>query len=464
MGQMSSEGKNFHVAVIGGGASGTLSAIQLLQRKLPIIIHVFNDEYELGRGMAYSPISSQLVLNVPARNMSAFPDLPAHFTEWLQQRYGGCFTSDSFVPRFIYGDYLRETLRAAAKSSAGCLRVYDCRIKTLLPQRGGYTIFYGRQEIFAHAVILALGNVPPRNPCLPYKNCIPRTHFISNPWQEIGKIQKIWGRGRVLILGSGLTAVDTILQLRQQGHQGKILLISRRGLWPSVHLPCLAPICCSFHPKRLSPRKLVRALRREALLVENQGGNWRQVIDGLRPKTNDIWAGWTLRQHQSFIRHLESYWNVYRHRISPAIWDYVNQEIKSGKVELKAGRIVTICPQKNSLSVMYRPRHEQAVQELQSEFVINCTGPETLHGERLPELIQFLLDQNLGQLDPLGYGLVTAPNGGLLNADGQAVHGLFTVGPLRKGKLWETTAIPEIRVQAKCIASEICRYLTPKAR
>jgi uncharacterized NAD(P)/FAD-binding protein YdhS len=457
-----SNGKRYHVAIIGGGASGTLSAIQLLQLKLPILVHVFNEGFEVGRGVAYSAACNRLVLNVPARNMSAFPDRPDHFIGWLKERYGNLYTSDSFVPRHIYGDYLQDILQTGLKNApAAQLQLYDSRITKLLPQERGYAIVHGKKETFAHAVILALGNPPPADLKLPSEKSIGDPRYICDPWKEAGNIAEICGDGTVVILGSGLTALDMILQLRQQKYSGNIVLISRRGQWPSVHRPGLVSADdASLAWKGLSPCQILRALRQKVQLVEGQGGDWRQVIDALRTNTNDIWAGWTFRQRQSFIRHLQPYWNVHRHRVSPDAWDSLSQEIKTGATQLKAGRIVEIRPDRNGLTVAYRPRRQGCEQELQARFVINCTGSDTLHGECRQALIQFLLDQSLGQLDPLGHGLATTPDGAVLNANGQAVQGLYTIGPLRRGTLWETTAIREIRVQATVIAQVISRHLT----
>jgi len=42
---------------------------------------------------------------------------------------------------------------------------------------------------------------------------------------------------------------------------------------------------------------------------------------------------------------------------------------------------------------------------------------------------------------------------------GSAAGRLFTLGNLRRGELWETTAIPELRVQARAIAERLARDL-----
>ena len=51
-----------------------------------------------------------------------------------------------------------------------------------------------------------------------------------------------------------------------------------------------------------------------------------------------------------------------------------------------------------------------------------------------------LLSQNLVRPDVLFLGLDTAEDGALIDGRGIASDFLYTIGPLRKGNLWETTA------------------------
>ena len=57
--------------------------------------------------------------------------------------------------------------------------------------------------------------------------------------------------------------------------------------------------------------------------------------------------------------------------------------------------------------------------------------------------------------DRLGLGLDTDEDGRLVSADGRTSRGLTLVGPLRKGMLWEHTAVPELRVEAKRVADRL---------
>ena len=96
------------VAIVGGGASGTLAAIHVLRRACrPVRVVLIERHSTPGRGIAYGTADPLHLLNVRAGGMSAFPDDPLHFATWAR--------SDpvEFLPRQLYAEYLLETLRQA---------------------------------------------------------------------------------------------------------------------------------------------------------------------------------------------------------------------------------------------------------------------------------------------------------------------------------------------------------------
>jgi uncharacterized NAD(P)/FAD-binding protein YdhS len=67
-----------------------------------------------------------------------------------------------------------------------------------------------------------------------------------------------------------------------------------------------------------------------------------------------------------------------------------------------------------------------------------------------------MVESGIAQAGPMGDGyLVEAVTGALIDANGRTRKRLVTVGPPRRGVLWETTAMPEIRVQAAEVARTI---------
>src|SRR5437762_3338989 len=116
-----------HAIIIGGGASGVLSAYQLLQRSTPDFrITLIEKRPEVGRGLAYHTGNPEHVLNVRVANMSALPDEPDHFWRWLASREDvppPCPDPYCFVPRRIYGDYIASLLMTSKGRSSHRLSI-----------------------------------------------------------------------------------------------------------------------------------------------------------------------------------------------------------------------------------------------------------------------------------------------------------------------------------------------------
>lgn len=70
-------------------------------------------------------------------------------------------------------------------------------------------------------------------------------------------------------------------------------------------------------------------------------------------------------------------------------------------------------------------------------------------------IVNLLLSSGLIRPNSLALGLDVALNGALVSAEGIASQLLYTLGCPRKGCLWETTAVPEIREQAMAIAQDL---------
>jgi uncharacterized NAD(P)/FAD-binding protein YdhS len=123
-------------------------------------------------------------------------------------------------------------------------------------------------------------------------------------------------------------------------------------------------------------------------------------------------------------------------------------QIENGQIQIHAGRIAKYEEDADGVDVTYHNRKTATLERLRVKRVINCTGPEVDCRRIENLLLNNLLRQKLVRPDPLFLGLDTSEHGALIDAHGEPSGFLYTVGPSRKGSLWETTAVPEIRVQA----------------
>jgi uncharacterized NAD(P)/FAD-binding protein YdhS len=450
----------FTVAIIGGGFTGATLAAQLLRKSVGSASVVLVEKgARLGRGVAYSTECSEHLLNVRAKNMSAYPDDPEHFLNWARLDHAPGACPDDYLPRLLYGQYVASALQQEIERHPGRLEHMQDEAEAVSVARGGNAAeirLRSGRTLFADKVVFTLGNFPPGDPRLPGRT--PHSlRYVSNPWKlnlwTSGALGDLSGDKSVLLVGSGLTGVDVAITLRQRGFRGTIHIISRHGLLPQAHKATAPwpPFWTDLSPSTV--RGLLHLIRTQVKAAEKAGSGWRAVIDSLRPFTQEIWRSLSFIERRRFLRHVRPYWDVHRHRIAPAIGARIAAQIQDGELEIHAGRITEYSEDVDGVEVTYRARESGQRRQLRVGRVINCTGPESDCRKVDDPLLGNLLRQKLARPDPLFLGLDVSPGGALIDAYGAPSNVLYAIGPVRKGSLWETIAVPELRVQVSGLSS-----------
>ena len=444
------------IAIIGAGFSGTMAAIHLL-RTLPVDHRVLLCERSgrFARGLAYASSGAPHLLNVRAANMSAFPDQPKHFVQWLDRQDARAAAevaiSDAgrFATRRLYGRYLRALLFETLQRAPGRLRLQTTAVEGISSTPGGYRLLgAGGRTTDVAGVVLAVGNLPSRR----------RSDGVvfHDPWTDDATIGLTAGRP-MLVVGSGLTMVDLALAMRQHGFVGPIAVLSRRGLLPQRHAASGGswPTPKFTAAERVSLLAMLRHVRADVRAAAARGIGWRAVIDALRPVTVELWRGLPQRERDRFLRHLRPYWDVHRHRMAPDVANAFEAMLAAGEVQVRRGRLGAIERRGADAMVSWRPRGGGDVRTLEVQRVIFATGVPA-SDERDP-LIASLSAQGLARIEPHGLGLVVTDALQLIGAAGSVTPRLWALGPVVRGVFWECTAVPDIRVQARLVAEEIAR-------
>jgi uncharacterized NAD(P)/FAD-binding protein YdhS len=446
----------FTVAIIGGGFTGATLAAQLLRKSGGSVSVVLIERgARPGRGVAYSTECVEHLLNVPARNMSAYPDDPEHLLEWARLNHAPGVSPCDYLPRPLYGEYIGSLLQQEIERHPGQFEhVQDQAEAVALAGLGNAAEIRVRsgRTLFARKVVIALGNFPPGDPRLPGRT--PHSQrYVSNPWKSTA-LGDIAQDESVLLVGSGLTSVDVAISLRRRGLRGTIHILSRRGLLPQTHKATAPwpPFWDDQSPRTV--RGLLRLIRTQVEAAERAGSGWRAVIDSLRPFTPEIWRSLSFKERRKFLRHVRPYWDAHRHRVAPAIGVRIALQIQDCQIETHAGRIEEYA-ENVKVDVAYRDRVSGKLKRLRVDRVVNCIGPESDCRKVDDPLLTDLIRQKLARPDSLFLGLDVSPDGALIDAHGAASNLLYAIGPVRKGGLWETIAVPELRVQV----SELSRLL-----
>jgi uncharacterized NAD(P)/FAD-binding protein YdhS len=445
------------VAVIGAGFSGVLTALRLLLAPEGPKVLLVERGPRFGRGAAFATENPRHLLNVRATNMSAFVEQPSHFLEWL-----GKASTDApdqvFVTRDRYGQYLQSLLRRATTDgrAAGRLVLEHDEALSLARDGDGWRIGLAMgRSLVADAVVLALGNLSPLAPPGLDPALIGSPHYVPDPWA--------WDKaalpapGDILLMGTGLTAIDTALSINEIQPEARILAVSRHGLSPRRHAEIVVRDNFTA-PPRGSPGAVLAQVRARSAL------DWRAAIDGLRPYVQTIWRGWTLEEKSRFLRHLRPFWDAHRHRLAPEVADRIELMRASGLFATAAGRIARLSAASGGVEVAWTPKGADEARIDTFALVVNCVGPREDLTNTTDPLIADLLASGEIRADACRLGLDVDARSRVIGADGVARETLFAVGPITRGQFYEIASVPDIRIQAADCAGALINTLAMRVK
>ncbi len=459
------------VAIIGGGFSGALTAVNLIQQaRTPFKIVLIDPNQKTGKGVAYSTRFPKHLLNVPAGRMSAIADEPLHFLKWARTRFPK-LSESSFVSRSLYGEYIESTLQSAANNLPSLVtleRLQDETLSIKLIQDDSKAVLKlaSGNVVVADKVVLATGNFSPSPPSGISQTIAASDRYINDPWTA--NIEQLCtAGGDALLIGTGLSMIDKTLELVNSGFTGTIHAISRHGLIPRAHSKTSHP---AFAQTELNQdlygdlNLLFRAVKESiksgsyehlfdtASTVKMEVSDWRQVIDSLRPHSQALWASLSDKQKKRFLRHVSAYWDVHRHRMAPEVGEEIAALIAEGRLTVMAGRLYSVNETSEALIATVMPRGGGQPQQLKVNLMLNCAGFTPDFRRAKNALAQSLLTRGLVEPHPTGLGINVRTDGAVLDSNHKPSKVLFTLGSPTFGLRGESVAVPELRVQARDLA------------
>ena len=445
-----------------------MTAIHLKHHsKQPIHVLIFDTENTLGCGVAYSTYTDLHLLNVAAGNMSAFPDDPEHFINWAQQNYPERFTEtensiNSFLPRSLFGKYLQEIASTLTINSDPNFdfEFISQKVTAITKITSGFKICTSTDGDFtADAVVLATGNFLPAKPKGIPGDFTNSNRYFGNPWSELS-VANASGIKKILIVGTGLTMVDVVQGLRIKGYEGKITALSPKGFEILPHHQQNVKIDLQGEitvPYQLD--KIFKLFKKRVRELKSNGLHSDAVVDAIRPLTQKIWSSISVDERKQFLSHLRHLWGLARHRLPGQIHRQLLDQMEQGMLQIIAGRIIDINDEGTFAKVTYRERKTGQINEITVERVINCTGPAMDVTKTNNALFDSMIVSGMVFPEELKMGIKVDQDFHVLKSTGQPQMNMYALGSLLKGMLWESTAVPELRIQAKQVAKTILRDL-----
>lgn len=459
------------IGIIGGGFAGTMTAVQLISNaSFPLQIFIITEEGTLNRGIAYNPYSERHILNVVAGKMSAFPDLADDFVDWVMTKdrfktIDKSLVANSFLPRKLYGDYLadiwQKTLSEAAKKNIQIIELVGI-VHKLHPLGDTISLTLNDERTLSlELCILATGNQVPKNPYIKNTAFYSSSKYYQNPWKK-DSVENIAKDMPILIIGNGLSMVDTIIGLREQKFDGEIYSISPNGfnILPHRHTGMKYTAHLDEIFEGIPLKELVQIVNKHVKIVRNFGVSAEPIIDALRPLSQKIWKNLTEKEKTIFMSRLRHLFGVARHRIPLHIYDKIQKLRIEGKLHIQSGKLVDILERNDVIEVTYFDKKESKLKTILVSRVINCTGPETDFSKLEHSFLSQCIADGILIQDDLKLGLKTnIATYNLYSRENQEQPNLFTLGSNLKGELWESTAINELRQQAESLAKIILNKL-----
>ncbi len=430
--------------IIGAGASGIILAAQLLRRSPESTARIFERSGRLGAGIAYATENPSHLLNVRASNMSAFPDQPDHFLNWLQES-GDRWEPHSFAPRKVYRAYLEHLVEPYLSAGSSRLTIERTGVVDVALKAGRPAVVTETGETFAaDAVILATGN----------EAAIAKSGGqIAEYWASNGYFD-VPTDAPVAIFGTGLSMIDSVLSLLDNGHRAEIYAVSRRGLLPARHAPA------QFFPRRSRrPSGLARAFQAHATRAHHDGGSGKI---GFRLARRDG------RSAAAYTACLGGVADLTASQFPPASAPMVGcpssphgscrggshricHEARTTQNHGRSSRFSA--RRRGGMEIRYRPRRSEKIEKQHVATVIDCRGGNPRFSTTRNAALIGLMEHGLARPDVLDLGLDVTRDLQLLNARGEPSGPFFAIGPVTKGAFWEVTAVPDIRVQAERLSA-----------
>jgi uncharacterized NAD(P)/FAD-binding protein YdhS len=440
------------LCVVGGGFTGAAAAIACLSRlDRPFRLVVVEPSPSLGRGVAYGAHHPLHLLNVRTRDLSVRASQPGDFLNWafrqLDQGENHAGLHDglahTFLPRQLFGEYVRERFFEAVEGRGDVeFKLVNAVATSCVKDGDRFTLRLNRAETLqADVVLLATAyghqSSTPTGALAPFDRIAP---------------ERINGASTMALIGSGLTMVDVLLGARRDGFHGKVIVISKHGQLPRPHaskgvVPRESGLS---RAKRLS--SLTTAVAIACAAAEAHRTPWQAVINSVRSSFQDIWQGLPVEEQARFLRHVRPLWDAHRHRLPLEVHGRLQSEFNEGRAALLPGQVTKVERDGEGFRLTLRRRGANETEILTSDLAIDCSGHRP---DLASPLIESLVSEGVASVDAHRLGLAVEPDGQALSRGGAPTPGLFALGPLCQGSLWEITAVPEIVRQCDQAAKSI---------
>jgi uncharacterized NAD(P)/FAD-binding protein YdhS len=484
------------VAIVGGGPSGVSvfrEFLHFLEQETSyrsrIKITLLDKVGEFGYGMPYSTKLNGHVTNMAVATMSLKFNQDDHFYHWLlnspqlwRHEYNiPSLAPDDVVPRRLFGLYVNHMFKEArekADSLGVDVETITAEATDIAEENKDVRLRFGQNERHFDQLFLCIGNTTPSLG----QELQGTPGYIHDAWPEERIMKAVPLDEPVVILGSGLTAIDVMITLQESGHRGPMTMVSRHGLLPKVRNKAKPYELVSISPRNiqketqngkfpLSLRETIALLRKEFENADihfgadddfyrrkNQGpietlrqdiarvktghANYFSVLKAIDKQIGLIWNAMSLEARAEFDRFYSTLWNIHCYPMPLLNGLRTLKALESGQLTVRGG-FCGLSYDPNEAMFRLRLQHGAGEETIATRFVINATGQgmdlSTSRCRLLRSGLQSgaLLPHALGGID------VDFISGRARSAGGRFSDRIYVVGRLTRGVHFYTNSVTE---------------------
>jgi uncharacterized NAD(P)/FAD-binding protein YdhS len=521
----------YDIAIIGSGISCTSSLRQLLDRlqkkekpAVPLRIAIIEKEREFWTGLPYGCRSSVNSLTITTLGEFIHPGDKKEFISWLEagrqewmeyiRKTGAGPASawignnegpisehqwdDLYIPRFLYGNYLREKILAAVEETdqKGIAKVELITAEAIdLTEGGGLakdsyivTLEYkdGRTgSISSDKILLAIGSPPmkaipaPAQGTPPGQGTTPSYLSINDPYapgleESLLAIQTTLAaipepeKRNILVMGSNASSLELLYMISRRIELKSLIntlcVISYSGLLPHRITPTEHPdyrfehLLALKENKKFSSDELITIIEKDVEIAYRKGvhiGDTYYQLSDLVVELQGM-LDWDQQKHFSNI-HGMRFTKLIR-RAGAEYRDAAEEMIRSGQVKMVKGKFLELVSSGDhavQASYISLPDDTTRVAPFLFAGVINCGGFEDLPLSS-SRIIANLVARRICRINSTNRGFE-------VNEKMEAAPNLFIAGPLLGGifneqlRLWHVENAKRIHTLSLLLAETLAQ-------
>ena len=440
--------------IIGSGFAGAAMTIHLVEAGVDPKNIIVVGPTILGSGNAYGSKHKDYRLNVRSEIMWIHPEKKNEFTNWAKKNIKDSqafHESGNFYRRTDFAIFVHSKLEKILLKKQLIHKKH--LVKKIYKENDGIwvSILCNQEKLTSKNIILATGNPVPTWPChIEAKAMKRKGALIENPWSG-NWVNNIHKKDTILIIGTGLTALDCLSALKSLHHEGQIILISKSGKFPPMQAKWERkqnPKWPDEHNQELLPSTMIKFFKSYLPDSPPSTPKWQSAWEELRLDLNKHWDRISNSGKIKLKNKLYSTWSRFRYRASPHVISAKEYFFNNNQMQFYKGHVKKISlDREGSLLCLFDGG------KVIADKVINCSGKGN------DDLITQIINDKIGAQDIFNETLKVDKNNKVIPVKVDENFGLYMIGPTLVESFGDIVAANKVSMQginlAKLLTNKI---------